>query len=626
MAAPRRSSRSNQGVLPVRFQDEGNEPASRLSPGSLSDVDSVSESSVSTRASVVGSSISSSASSLRRASVVQAELRMARMERAFLEQKMEQERRIFRLEMEAAQVSLSSTSRSSSPVDESSGLTFKTCVTGLPKQPQAPLDSAAMAAVELQGSDVLVEQHVEEEVLVVEEHAANGADEVKSDEKKVVVESRVQSLQCAQDPSSAVLHKGDREHVRDPAETSASRSADKSTELTTGVTGSSVRDSRHAPNTVQAAFKSRSKPASSHKPVREAAAARGAYFETPTARAADPRLQAPSANQCASARRVQDWVDRVQVPVPAGINQHQVKPLELPRFDGMQRSYVRWRQRFMRLVDDDYSVSEDYKMARLREALDGGKAEELICEVLDGPGAYRAALEELEAWYGSSERELERQQTELMSLPRIVMEKDTESLQKLAVKLRNVILNMSTAGMQPGRELYIAVTQKLPRGMLSRYMDCHDDNRSNAQELSQWLMRRVNQSRHVDARLSTGGDQQPAQREQRKHRVLVSNASQAAEPTEPEPSRAAYAQPRTAASDRRTCPKCRGRHALADCSNFLTLGVQKRWDLAKLVGLCLRCLQPGHFCEGVQERRMQEVPRWPSQSAALRQAEEGQPT
>ena len=34
-------------------------------------------------------------------------------------------------------------------------------------------------------------------------------------------------------------------------------------------------------------------------------------------------------------------------------------------------------------------VSEDYKMARLREALEGSKAEELISEVLDGPGAYR---------------------------------------------------------------------------------------------------------------------------------------------------------------------------------------------------------------------------------------------
>ena len=57
MAAPRRSTRSNQGVLPVRFQDERS-ISSRLSAGNLSDVES--SSSVS-RATVGDSSTTSSA-------------------------------------------------------------------------------------------------------------------------------------------------------------------------------------------------------------------------------------------------------------------------------------------------------------------------------------------------------------------------------------------------------------------------------------------------------------------------------------------------------------------------------------------------------------------------------------
>ena len=96
--------------------------------------------------------------------------------------------------------------------------------------------------------------------------------------------------------------------------------------------------------------------------------------------------------------------------------------------------------------------------------------------------------------------------------------------------------------MQPGRELYISITQKLPRGMLSRYMDTHDDSTSNARELSQWLMRYVNQSWHVDARLSSS-DLQPAQKERRKRRSLVSNVGQAAESSPAEPTRAASAGP-----------------------------------------------------------------------------------
>ena len=108
-------------------------------------------------------------------------------------------------------------------------------------------------------------------------------------------------------------------------------------------------------------------------------------------------------------------------------------------------------------------------------------------DILEGPGAYRAALEELDAWYGSNDRELERQQRELQALPRIAMERDTASLQQLAVKLRNVLLNMRTAGVTPGRDLYISVTQKLPRGLLTRFVERYDDANADVHTLSEWL-------------------------------------------------------------------------------------------------------------------------------------------
>ena len=68
------------------------------------------------------------------------------------------------------------------------------------------------------------------------------------------------------------------------------------------------------------------------------------------------------------------------------------------------------------------------------------------------------ALQELDAWYGSDDRELERQQGELMALPRITAERDTEKLQQLAVKLRNVLLNFRTVNLVPGRETCTSVS------------------------------------------------------------------------------------------------------------------------------------------------------------------------
>ena len=71
-----------------------------------------------------------------------------------------------------------------------------------------------------------------------------------------------------------------------------------------------------------------------------------------------------------------------------------------------------------------------------------------------------------------------------MALPRISLERDTERLQQLAVKLRNVLLNMKTANIVPGRGLHIVITQKLPRGMLTKFIDRHDDAKADVQMLS----------------------------------------------------------------------------------------------------------------------------------------------
>ena len=94
---------------------------------------------------------------------------------------------------------------------------------------------------------------------------------------------------------------------------------------------------------------------------------------------------------------------------------YQVKQLEVPSFSGKASEYTQWRQRFGRLVDDDPHVSEYYKLERLRHALTGGTAEELVSGILDGPGAYAEALRELEAWYGGPDQELERQEREVLS-------------------------------------------------------------------------------------------------------------------------------------------------------------------------------------------------------------------
>ena len=71
---------------------------------------------------------------------------------------------------------------------------------------------------------------------------------------------------------------------------------------------------------------------------------------------------------------VRGWVGSVP-SFPAGIHLHHIKPLQLPKFNGEQRAYIPWQQRFLGLADDDTTVSQDYKMERLRENPVGGRVD-----------------------------------------------------------------------------------------------------------------------------------------------------------------------------------------------------------------------------------------------------------
>lgn len=43
------------------------------------------------------------------------------------------------------------------------------------------------------------------------------------------------------------------------------------------------------------------------------------------------------------------------------------------------------------------------------------------------------------------------------------------------------------------------------------------------------------------------------------------------------------------------CPKCRGDHKLNNCSEFLALSNEDRFELLPTYKVCLNCLKSGHF-------------------------------
>ncbi|XP_065178471.1 uncharacterized protein LOC135809125 [Sycon ciliatum] len=311
---------------------------------------------------------------------------------------------------------------------------------------------------------------------------------------------------------------------------------------------------------------------------------------------------------------------------PYAVTSH-LKALELPKFDGKVKSYLKWRQRFLRLIDDSYAMSENHKLAHLREALADGSAEELIADVLDGPGAYKAIMAELERWYGGQDRELNNQERELMEWPVLTNERDVSQLKKFAIRLRNTLLNMEAVQVQPGRELYLALTRKIPRRLLARYFDRYDDSSCDIQAFSQFLITHVQKQMRVEERIGLGDrppvSLQPKEHQNKSNRPLPSRqygvrerafisspgTPRSSDSSQPGPKRNSVAsssrsnsRKEQAASEQRqhadnshACGKCEGAHHIADCGEFKSLPVQKRNDTIRNLRLCVNCLGDGHW-------------------------------
>ena len=120
-------------------------------------------------------------------------------------------------------------------------------------------------------------------------------------------------------------------------------------------------------------------------------------------------------------------------------------------------------------------------------------------DLLDGPGAYQAAIQELDLWYDRTSRLVEQQEKEVLSWPKIGSEREGDQLKAFALKLHSVLVSMKSCGMQPGRQLHLAATQKVPTSVLLRYFELHIDAEYDMQSFADWLMRRVHILHQVSA-------------------------------------------------------------------------------------------------------------------------------
>ena len=70
-------------------------------------------------------------------------------------------------------------------------------------------------------------------------------------------------------------------------------------------------------------------------------------------------------------------------------------------------------------------------------------------------------------------------------------------------------------------------------------------------------------------------------------------------PDNPNKLRTFFSEDITAEQKQQECPVCSNRHGIWNCEEFNEMDVNRRWELAKELKLCFRCLSGGHqgnFC------------------------------
>ena len=142
------------------------------------------------------------------------------------------------------------------------------------------------------------------------------------------------------------------------------------------------------------------------------------------------------------------------------------------------------------------------------------------------------------------------------------------------------------AGIQTGRELCLCATQKIPRTLLVKYVETHDDTACDIHSFSEWMIRRLHTLRTVDERLSPRA---PHTAPQTTTGALVAHTTRP--PSRPTQRQASKSR-KTHKSPTKPCVFCKSKHFHEDCSVYTDCHFRQQFLQDKY--RCLLCFSSDH--------------------------------
>lgn len=254
----------------------------------------------------------------------------------------------------------------------------------------------------------------------------------------------------------------------------------------------------------------------------------------------------------------------------------QLKRVQIPVFSGEKRKYESWKAAFYACIDSAPATAE-YKLLQLRQYL-SGEALKSIENLGHSAVSYNAAKERLERKFGGKRRQVMAYLEELDKFPPM-REENAKTIEKFADLLDIVVINLTEAEKEEDLKdgtLYLKLQRKMPETMLTRYNRWIFENREDesVQTLRKWLNQEAKY--YVAAAETVHG---------------LSGEKWKSPKNNPNTH---FTSDRNPQSKTKICKVCSDNHDIWNCSIFKQLSAAQRWNKAKELKLCFRCLGSGH--------------------------------
>ena len=262
----------------------------------------------------------------------------------------------------------------------------------------------------------------------------------------------------------------------------------------------------------------------------------------------------------------------------------QLKRVTIPMFSGDKKTYQNWKAAFMACIDKAPATAQ-YKLLQLRQCLTG-EALKVIESLGYSAAAYETAKDRLERKFGGQRRQIALYLEEIDNF-RPVRCENSRDLEKYADLLDVAIVNLKEANrfeeLRDGL-LYIKLQKKLPASMLTQYHRWIFENHKieSVEVLREWVIREAEfQTKALETVQGLTGRVEARSNTRGMSHTFFGRSN---------PGGRAESQ-----GGNRSCKMCNKQHGVWTCSEFKELEVPKRWEHAKKLKLCFRCLGEGHL-------------------------------